>query len=602
MPKAKKRAISSSSESSDSNAAREVKAPEKPKKKNHAEKKAKTAATSSSDEQGKLKKLKKEKQEKPKEVQPVKEPEKKKLPVEKEPEKMQKTTTVKDMLRAKRDRDSQRKMEQGKPTSSGATTATDNDDDDGESESTSSLAISESSRESHPETAAIINGVKDIILPTGLPTDVLAIISDLKLFAELNPNAKNSFFAVEVLDKLVLIDTEAKKLGSNIRVPMFHYINQFIPCSKKTLLAKIRRHRVAQLENKVKSEISKLKRIVIDTIPASAAKHEQDLLKYEEMKKIQNVVGDTRPSTPPRKKYLWNDSSRLLLSEIVQQFQDLYKIAKLKNETQEQFVMRKLTELVIPLWPEGWVKQADFQKELERKMKKQNRALQSSALSLPQLQSKTNTASVAASTNGKAAAHPQKTEIPEKNNKLEVPMVNGKASSPKSSIPNAAATSVIKRSSDHSISSIISTTPSPPTTSLSLKAQDTSKARVIEFDKLLNPSDLLKTSHVKLPTPKFSSSPVAGPEKVQVESSDSSDCVEIVGETEFNPINPVKPSYHHNNNNNNSSKANHLPLQHHAPVAKKIRTHGSDDGEHETDYSKIIMGIQSLTVSPSLTC
>lgn len=602
MPKAKKRALSSSSESSESDAAEEEKAAEKPSKKNHAEKKVKTTATSSSDEQGKLKKMKKDKQEKPKEVpkevQPVKEPEKKKT-AEKEAEKVHKTTTVKDMLRAKRDRDSLRKMEQGKPTSSGATTATDNDDEDGESETASSIGVSESSHDSHPETAAAVNGVKDLTLPASLPTEVVAMISALKLYAETNPNVKTSFFDDDVLDQLVKIDNSAKTVGTSVRIQMFNYIEQFVPCTRKTLLAKVRKHRVVQQANKVKNEISKLKKIVTETMPGLVAKHEQDVSSYEELKRIQNVVGDSTPSSPPRKKYHWNDSSRLALSETVRYLQDQYKAAKLKNEDQEQFVARKLMDFVVPLWPEGWIGLEDFRKELDRKKKKENRALLAAAQSALPVHLKSNSAAVV-STNGKAPIHQQKTEAKEKSSELEVPIANGKASSPKSSVPSVSATSVIKRSSDHSIISIISASPSPPTTSQSLKVQDASKPRVMESDKLLSPTELLKATHSKLPLPRFSASPIdkLAPEKSildkvrRSDSSDSSDCVEIVGEGEFNPIKPVKSSYHHNNNN----KANHSGSQHPAPVAKKTRTHGSDDGEHETDYSKIIMGIQSLTV------
>ena len=596
MPKAKKRALSSSSESSESDAAEEEKALDKPKKKNHIEKKVKTTATtSSSDEQGKMKKLKKEKQEKqekpkevpkevPKEIQSVKEPEKKKT-IEKEPEKLLKTTTVKDMLRAKRDRDSLRKMEQGRPTSSGATTATENEEEDDQSEATSSIGVSESSRDSTSEVIIAANSAKDLTLPANLPADVIKMISDLKTYAETNPNAKTSFFSVEVLDQMVQIDNKAKSAGANIRIQMFNYIEQFVPCSRKTLLAKLRRHRVVQQEKKVRNEINKLKKIVYETMPVAVAKYNQEVVKHEQMKNIQTVVGDMKQLIAPRRKYHWSDNSRLLLSDIHNQLQDLYKMAKLKNETLEQFVARKFLELVVPLWPEGWIKPEDFRKELDKKKKKENRTTLVSAQIAPQTQPKVNT-TAAVATNGKPQAHLQKTETNERSNELEVPVVNGKATSPTSSVPSVSAASVIKRSSDHSIISIISSSPSPPTTSQSLNVQD--KVR----DKVLSPIDLLKTSQPKLP--KFSSSPVSSHDNQQKsrrsESSDS-DCVEIVGEGELT-TKVVKSSFHHNNNN----KVNLSNSQHPPPVAKKIRTHGSDDGEHETDYSKIIMGIQSLTV------
>lgn len=593
MPKAKKRALSTSSESSESEGAEEEKPTEKTKKKIHAEKKVKTNA-SSSDEQGKAKKLKKEKAEKPeklkevpKDVPIVKEPEKKKLL---EPEKVLKTTTVKDMLRAKRD--NLRKQEQGKPTSSGTTTAT---DDEGESESVSSLAVSESSRDSHPETAPAVNGAKEISLPENLPADCAALVGGLKLHAENAVNTKTNFFDANVMNTLVKIDNGAKSVSQNVRVQTFNYLMQFVPCTKKTLFTKVRKHRVYQTEMRFKNDIGKLRKIVSESMPGSITKYELEMKSYEDKKRVQNVVGDTSyEHSVPRKRYHWNDASRLALSEVVQSLQELNKVTKPKKETIEEFVLRKLLEDVVPLWPEGWIKPEDFKKELDRKRKKEAKA--AATQGSPQVQMKPNTASATATTNGKAQAQVQKTDTGMKSGEAE-PAVNGKASATISLLSPTSSASVIKRSSDHSINSIISASPSPPTISHSVNIPDINKPRVLDVGKMTS-SELLKLSQVKPPAmPKFNASPslpidIVTPDKpfldkVRRSDSSDSDCVEITGESK-----PVKPPVHHNNNN----KVNLSSSSHPAPIAKKSKKHGSDDGEHETDYSKIIMGIQSLTV------
>jgi Ubinuclein conserved middle domain len=612
MPKAKKRALSTSSESSESDGAEEEKSAEKVKKKVHVEKKVKTAATSSSDEQGKAKKSKKEKQEKPKEVQPikevlppVKEPEKKKP----EPEKVIKTTTVKDMLRLKRD--NLRKQELGKPTSSGATTATDNDDEDGESESVSSLAVSESSRDSHPETPAPVNGAKEIPLPDNLPADATAIIASLKQSAE-SSSTKTGFLDVRIMDQLVKVDNITKTLGAAARLQTFNYMAQFMPCTKKTLFEKVRKHRQSQFSSKVKTEVNKLRKVVSEAMPMLISKFDNDMKQYELKRTVQNVVGDTTTeNNVPRKKFHWNDVSRKVLSNIVASLEDLHKVTKAKKESSNEFLLLKLKEEVLPLWPEGWMKLEDFEKELEKKKKKDTRVAAAAANAAvsssqggpaPQVQTKPITASASAgtkATNGKAQA--QKTDA---NANQKLPTVNGKTAlslEPSISAPNLTSlspASVIKRSSDHSINSIISASPSPPTTG---KAPEATKPRVVELEKLSNPSDLLKVVQSKSSLPRFNSaSPIdiTTPEKAtnsrRSDSSDS-DCVEVVS-SDFNPIKPEKSHYHNNNNN----KVNHH-TSHPAPIAKKMKKHGSDDGEQETDYSKIIMGLQSLTVRQSFS-
>lgn len=114
---------------------------------------------------------------------------------------------------------------------------------------------------------------------------------------------------------------------------------------------------------------------------------------------------------------------------------------------------------------------------------------------------------------------------------------------------------------------------------------------MIDLEKLASPSELLKAMQQKPPLPRYNISPIESDkmssDKVRRSDSSDSDCVEIVGE--FNPIKPAKPLYH----NNSSSKVNQTYGE---PFAKKSKKHGSDEGEHETDYSKIIMGLQSLTV------
>lgn len=604
MPKAKKRALSSSSESSGSECEEEEKTAEKVKKKIHLEKKLKTATTSSSDEQGKAKKSKREKQEKqqpPPELQITKDSEKK---INAEPEKILKTTTVKDMLRAKRDK--QRKMEQGKPTNSGTTTAT--DDDEIELESTSSVAVSESSRDSHPEIPTS-NGIKDILLPESLPADIVIHVASLKQRAEVSINTKTSFFDNDVLNQLVEIDNAAKNINAKVRVQTFKYLETFTTCNRKTLFAKVRKHRVDQADGNLKREVHKLHQIVTEMMPGLVSKYDADVAQQEELRKIQVVIGDTpRDHVTPRKKFHWNDNSRKILSEIYRFIRELFKAIKEKKEGEEAFIVQKLKELVIPLWPEGWVRIEEMQKELERKKKKEARAVANAAATsqgMAQSQGKSSsmTAGVSSS-NGKASMQSQKTESVNASAKSEPDNQNvngGKLASQKSSTQTSSVTSpsVIKRSSDHSINSIISSSPSPPTTSQQLKSQNLSKTRVVDADKLTNPNEVLKTTQQKSSIPRFNQSPIdnlssdkALGEKVRRSDSSDSDCVEIVGE--FNPIQPAKSVYPHNN----ISKLNHQPVSilHPAPIAKKMKKPETEDGDHGTDYSKIIMGIQSLTV------
>lgn len=582
MPKAKKRALSSSSDSCRSADVDEEKAVEKLKKKKvHTEKKSKAVTTSSSDEQGKAKKVKK--QEKPKEI--VKEPPQEPNSVEKEPEKVVKTTTVKDMLRAKRDH--MRKMEQEKTT--------DNDEEDGGSESVSSAVVSESSRDSHDPAQSNETPSTDITIPENLPKEIAAIICSLKQHAENAAITKSNFFDSNVLDQLVTIDNGAKSVSATVRVQTFNYLERFTPCTKKTLFGKVRKHRVTQIEQRTKLEVNKLRKIVHDNMPALVEKYNQEVFQQQELRKIQDVIGDSpRAVVTPRKKFHWNDNSRTALHSVIQCLKDLFKTMKVRKGNEEMFLAEKLTESIVPLWPEGWIKVEDFQREMERKKKKEARASSnaaSSAQQAPSSQPKSSAAVSVITTNGRATeAHT--TDL---KNEAENSVANGKGLSqkPPSQPISATSPSVIKRSSDHSINSIISSSPSPPTTSQQVKPQEGSKSRLLEVDTFASVSDIVKAA--QRPTmPAFLRSPIDKElvsETVRRSNSSDSDCVEIVQSDpgDFSPIKPSKSVYLPSNINKVS------PIPHLAPVAKKSKLDNEESGD-TTSYANLIANIQSLTV------
>ncbi|XP_070493756.1 yemanuclein isoform X2 [Chironomus tepperi] len=618
MPKAKKRVLSTSSESSGSDHENDQKknksvVVEKPKKKKvHIEKKIKSA-TSSSDEQGKAaKKLKKEKQEKqekleklpekPKEtVPPVvavpKEADKKKF-VEKEAtddsKKVIKTTTVKDMLRAKRD--NLRKLEQGK-SSGGTTTTTDNDDDDG-SESVSSLAVSESSHESNHEEVPI-NGsavvTKELTFPANFSPELIQLITNLKQYAESTAKNNSNFFDNHVKEQLINIDGVAKSHSTQVRVQVYHQLETFIPCTRKTILAKVSRYRTQQADSKVKTEIKKLKTLINSTMPDLVRKYDEDLKTYENLKSIQHVVGDSSlEHKAPRKKYHWHDNSRQILCEIVQLIQDLYKISKVKKETIDEYTTKYLKDHLVPLWPEGWIKLEDFTKELERKKKKDAKVAvvnNSSTQILNQSITSTNGKQPTAQTQ-----HHLKTEMKIKIENVEsiaVPTVNGKSTSSGVQLsPQQNSMSVIKKASDHSINSIMSSSPSPPIYPVKSSAPTPVeiKPRVIDLEKLSSPNDLLKVSQKDLNRiiPKYSQHPTAeiSPDKIRISDGSDSDCA-IIDSPIKTTIKPQQQYPHHINNN----KLNHSSIQQQQIQQGEMKK----TKKHDDNYSNLIKNIASLT-------
>lgn len=571
MPRAKKRILSTSESEGEGNKEKASTSPVKAKKKKMSdEKKVKSAtASSSSDEQSKAaKKAKKEK--KPETPVAAKKPE---TPTQSDKKDKSikapthKDITVKDLLRLKRD--NLRKMEQSKSSGGGTTTTTDNDDDG--SESVSSLAVSESSREGNAETAPI-NGTKELSLPTDFTKDLCDAILSLKTYADKNKKDGTNLFDNHMKEQLLKIDSLARAQGKGITGQVYRQLENFIPSTRKAILTKVNRFRIQHAENRIKNEIKKLKMALNTIMPDLVRKYDEDLKQYEAKKNISHIRESPTENKQPRRRFHWNENLRQLLYDIVQYVSDFHQLTKAKKEPLNEYTAKYLKDHVMPLWPEEWIKTEDFQKELEKKRRKEGR--QSTGASPAQAQPSTSS-----TPNGKQS---QKTENP---------TVNGKSPSQLNLTPSQL--SVIKRSSDHSINSIInSASPSPPAITPSHSNPKT--PQVVDIEKLLS-SDLLKVQPPKVPKFNQPSSclDIVSPEKHRISDGSDSDCAII--ESPIKNATTIKPqqqySSHHLNNNN---KVN---VQHGSGVKQAHHQKEKEKPPKEQDFSMLISSIESLSVS-----
>jgi hypothetical protein len=305
-----------------------------------------------------------------------------------------------------------------------------------------------------------------------------------------------------------------------------------------------------------------------------------------------------------------------VLTNIVQLVQDLQKVSKSKNEPAQEYISRYLKDHVFSLWPEGWIRIEDFAKELEKKRKKDAKAASTSSSTTSQ-----GNADAATATNGKLSAgvptvttlnaqrtpSTQKTEARSKSVGEScdlTPIVNGKTSAKQQQLTAAAllasqAQSVIKKASDHSINSIMSTSPSPPSHSSNRSVTPVlltdSKTRVIDLEKLTSPSDILKVSQKDI-IRKYPTDIVI--EKHRISDGSDSDCAIVDSPMKSTPS-TVKPQQqqfsHHTNNNkvNHSSSQQTQQQQQQQPPSVEIKKAKKAD----VNYSNLIEGICSLTVS-----
>lgn len=279
MPKPKKRILSSSSESSDDESGdSDSTSKNLNKQKNgHVDKKQKTT---SSDESKKIHKLKEKKIEKSK-----KEGTESDSTISKE--KIIKTTTVKDMLRAKRDsilnmKSGESGLDSDKNDSSSSDVSTDSSDDEIPKSDNPDVQIKSDDGTKKMNQKPI----EEVKLPNNLPEELLKDIHLMKKEASQTAQnvGKSSFFDTKICEILLRIEVATRACGGSVRNQVYSYLEHFLPCTKQTLLVRAKKMRITQEEIKMNKASNKFKKIIDEMVPQMVKNYEVECVKIVEMR------------------------------------------------------------------------------------------------------------------------------------------------------------------------------------------------------------------------------------------------------------------------------------------------------------------------------
>lgn len=410
--------------------------------------------------------------------------------------KVVKTITVKDMLRAKRD--SMRKMEQEKKGRSSATVSSseaeedddgdaDEDEDDGSDESDSDSSDSDSDESesdsasgSEQEQAPKVNGddapkkQNSVKLPDNLPDHLLQDLNDLKEYADKSTGRFN-FFESKVADLLLQIDVSSRMCGGSARNTIYKHLEEHLHVSRQTLMMKIKKIRIRKEDNKVKKALDKLEDAVTGIMPKVITNYEAEKQKAIELRNsLPPGENGQKPEVKlPKKKFPWNDQLRGMLFDIANIRKQSLLILRPRKVTETEFIQSYLQKNVVPLWPSGWMKIEDLQKELDRRKKNDSKAGSKEIKKSVQLSTATPilpTPTPASEPEAKAetvlspAVKPSGPKFEEKKSvrppqSSPVSVTAIAVSSPTQPPPSTSPASS-KRTSDHSIINIISSPPS----------------------------------------------------------------------------------------------------------------------------------------------
>ncbi|XP_075146836.1 yemanuclein [Haematobia irritans] len=302
---------------------------------------------------------------------------------ERNAKKIEKTTTVKDMLKAQRDNflksqtSSEPKSSIAKPKgkSSAEEAESSEGSDDGDDESDNNSDSNESGPKPPKDKKSASSNednqgneklrTTDTKLPEMEP-DVLACVTEFRdNLKSKNLTGKKILFDDQLSESFLKIDDSLLCIDKMDRSMVYAHLEYHLALPRYFFFRKARQLREKEEKLKSKRAFNKLHKAVTETMPAVIASYDAELRRYAELQAA-NVNSD-QPLKMPKKKFPWNPNLRNLLYDVYQVRWTSYPVLGKKKDTLEDFIMTYMSKKVVEIWPKGWMRYEELQKEIEKR-------------------------------------------------------------------------------------------------------------------------------------------------------------------------------------------------------------------------------------------
>nr|XP_036674141.1 yemanuclein [Drosophila suzukii] len=283
--------------------------------------------------------------------------------------KVVKTTTVKDMLKAKRD--NFLKSQSGTAAVKGvvngelkciSTDVSSSDSSDIESATDQGRAgqVGQPGKEGQENLRTA-----DTVLPISLDADILTAVNSFKEAVRSRDLCGKKFNLDDKLTPLLLRVYEAVLCTDrNERNMVFSHIEYQLQLPKYYMLRKGKQVRAKEEKKKSTNMLEKLRRAVAVVMPKAIANYETELRTFAEQAAAD--VNSELPPKMPRKKFQWTSELRHLLYDVYQARWTSYAFLAKRKDSLEEFISLYLKEKVVDLWPTGWMRLDELNREISR--------------------------------------------------------------------------------------------------------------------------------------------------------------------------------------------------------------------------------------------
>ncbi|XP_069545707.1 ubinuclein-1 [Brachyistius frenatus] len=205
-------------------------------------------------------------------------------------------------------------------------------------------------------------------LPEGLPPGLEASIGKLLVAAKTSEGeSKLKFFNPVINSILIDIELQCREQGSQLRSRVYTHLSPFLPCSKDTLLKRVRKLLTTRMEEEEEEEtpdvedpLQKLKEAIGRSMPEQITCFNETCQAYEQVKTSKATEedcveekGGKRKS--PKRLFKWNEEIRNFLGQMLREKLDKYVKERKGGQEMEEYLKTVLDNEIKALWPKGWM-------------------------------------------------------------------------------------------------------------------------------------------------------------------------------------------------------------------------------------------------------
>ncbi|KAM7394601.1 hypothetical protein PAMP_021392 [Pampus punctatissimus] len=209
-------------------------------------------------------------------------------------------------------------------------------------------------------------------LPQALPLQLEERIRKLMQAAKTSEGeSKLKFFTPEINSILLDIEFQCREQSGQLRSKVYTHLSSFLPCSRETLLKRVRKLLLKHAEDppNVEDPMQKLKEAVGRAMPEQITRFHQNCQTYEQVKTSKATEDGTQAHVGPednmeekggkrggpKKLFKWNEEIRECLCQVLRAKMDRYKKESKGSQEMEEYLKTLLDNEVKPLWPKGWM-------------------------------------------------------------------------------------------------------------------------------------------------------------------------------------------------------------------------------------------------------